>query len=116
MAKKNEMRAAMQEEEKTGIEALAIEDQLLLFKCKSASSQLESDFAKIAATQEALKRAQIEAQTLPSQIEKLRQIAQEHQTAGRELYLQLKTRLECPEGKEINLETGEIIDSPQQSN
>lgn len=111
MSKKDKNKPKKPKAPATGFASFSNEGQLLFFQCVAANSELESDAAKLSAASEALKRAQIEVQTLPGRIEELKRDFSTHQTKGQQLYSQLKEVVGCPESKEIDLKTGEFVES-----
>jgi chromosome segregation ATPase len=111
MTKKKKVPAT--EESSSGLEGL--EMKFALLQCKSATQTLESYAARMGAAQEALKRARIEVQTLPGNIEQMKAQYDDHRQKAQTLYDALKEKLKCPEGKEIDLDTGEFTDPPSRS-
>jgi len=72
--------------------------------------------SQIQALNEALKRASVELNAIPGRIEEVKKQAQSLEQQYMASYEELKKILDCPEGCEINLETGAIFDPnrPQQ--
>jgi hypothetical protein len=93
------------------IEELPTEHQIQLWKVRATNFELAALNNQINAMREAQTRATIEVQTLPGKIDELQKKLGEKQQSGQVEYNKLKEMLECPEGKDLDLETGKIIGS-----
>lgn len=92
------------------VEQLPVEQQIQLWKVRAVNFELTALNNRLGSMDEARRRANIELQSLPGRIGELQKELQGKQQAGKEEYTKLKKLLNCPEGKEIDLSTGKIIE------
>lgn len=88
--------------------------EVLRLKCQIKNLQIQQLLQQQAALQEAFKRASIEVQVLPARVDEVQKRVKEVQAEAQPMYLQLKSVLGCPEDKEIDLETGSIVERSRQ--
>jgi hypothetical protein len=87
------------------------------WRCFALKMKALNTNTQVQALNEALKRASVEMQALPGRIKEVQQNGQRLEQQFNVAYEQLKVDMECPDGYEVNLETGELFDPsrpPQQ--
>ena len=87
-------------------------EELELLKLQNMRLHVSSLDGRLEATKQRHQALSVEMQILP---EKLQQIQKEREAKAQEFnnaYAAAKEKLEVPEGKEIDLETGSIVDAP----
>jgi len=83
--------------------------EIQMLKCQVAHYKLSTLNQQAGTIQEAYKRATIEVQTLPEKLEKIRQEIETLQAEVKPMYASLKEMVGCPEDKDVDLLTGQII-------